>query len=326
MTRRRSTPWIHRWSRLLIGAIAVIGAILTGYLTVTKLAGGDVGCLPTEAAQAAGNSCNDVLDSRYGQVFGLPLTLFGCLAYLSMATFALGPLAVNREVNKSLRARLEEWTWLFLLIGGTAMTVFSGYLMYILAVELQVPCIYCITSAVFALTLLTLTILGRDWDDIGQILFTGIIVAMVTLVATLGIYSIPDGSSVSGRIPVLLPTTEAQPPIGWEITTTSGESEIALAEHLTEVGASNYGTFWCPYCYSQKQLFGEEAFSKVNYVECDPSGIEPQPGLCQEAGIRSYPSWEINGQLYSGTQSLEQLAEVSGYSGPRNFKYTFTAR
>jgi uncharacterized membrane protein len=44
MIRRRSTPWIHYWSRPLIGAIATLGILNTGYLTYEKLTGGTPIC------------------------------------------------------------------------------------------------------------------------------------------------------------------------------------------------------------------------------------------------------------------------------------------
>lgn len=320
MRRRRSIPWIYRASRYLIGAIAIAGALLTAYITVIKFAGGEVACSADAAGSGAG--CNDVLGSRYATIFGLPLSLFGALAYTSMAGFALAPLAVNRDQNRSLRTQLENWSWLLLLAGATAMTVFSGYLMYLLAFELKTVCIYCISSALFSLSLLILTIRGRDWEDFGQILFTGIVVGIVTLIGTLGVYSL-NGSAVaeSGRTTIPEITSAPQPPYGWEITTTSGEAEMALADHLTAIGAKKYGAFWCPHCYSQKQLFGQEAFSKINYVECDPAGKNPQRDACTQADVQSYPTWEINGEIYRGTQSLEQLAEASGYEGPTEFKY-----
>ena len=320
MRRRRSIPWIYRASRYLIGAIAIVGALLTAYLTVVKLAGGEVACSADAAASSAG--CNDVLGSKYATVFGLPLSLFGSLAYTSMAIFAFAPLAVSQERNRTRKTQLENWTWLLLLAGATAMTVFSSYLMYLLAFDLRTLCIYCISSAIFSLTLLILTIRGRDWEDFGQILFTGVVVGIVTLIGTLGVYSL-NGSAVaeSGQTTIPEATTTPQPPYGWEITTTSGEAEIALAEHLTAIGAKKYGAFWCPHCYSQKQLFGKEAFSKINYVECDPAGKNPQPNACAQADVKSYPTWEINGEIYRGTQSLEQLAAASGYEGPKEFKY-----
>ncbi|NES80075.1 MAG: vitamin K epoxide reductase family protein [Moorea sp. SIO2B7] len=319
MSRRRSLPWIYRWSRPLIGAIAIVGASLTAYLTIVKLTGGEVACT-ADAAQAAG--CNNVLNSPYAEVFGLPLSLFGFLAYVSMATFALSPLALNQDSQKKLKTQLEDWTWLLLVAGGTAMAVFSSYLMYVLAFKLQTLCYYCIGSALFSLSLLTLSIIGRHWEDIGQIFFTSIIVAMVTIVGTLGIYSkVNSPVSDSGRTPIPVATTNPKPPLGWEITTTSGEAEIALAKHLTKVGAKKYGAFWCPHCYEQKQLFGKEAFREIDYIECAEGGKKAQPQTCTEAKIKSYPTWEINGQLYPGTKSMEKLAELSGYQGDTNFKY-----
>ena len=108
----------------------------------------------------------------------------------------------------------------------------------------------------------------------------------------------------------------APPPI----ETTSGESEIALAEHLASIDAKKYGAHWCPHCHSQQALFGKEAFAKVTYVECDADGQNSQPATCQAVGVTSYPTWEINGELYAGVQPLEVLAGISGYSGPTDFK------
>jgi uncharacterized membrane protein len=320
MIRRRSLPWIYRWSRPLIGGIAVVGASLTGYLTYVKLTGGAVTC-GVDAASSSG--CNDVLSSPYATVFGLPLTIFGLMAYFSMTVFALSPLFISPDSNKKLRNNLENWTWLLLLAGGTAMATFSGYLMYVLFFELQSVCYYCIGSALFCLSLLTLTILGREWEDRGQIFFTMVIVFMITIVGTLGVYANINGSvNADGKISITQPKEAPKLPEGWAITTTSGASEIALAQHLTAIGAKKYGAFWCPHCYEQKQVFGKEAFAQINYIECDPNGKNPQVQVCQDVGIKGFPSWEIKGKLYSGTQSLEKLAELSDYQGSQDFRYS----
>jgi uncharacterized membrane protein len=323
MSRRRSAPWIHRWSRQMIGAIAILGAILTAYLTVVKLTGNAVACT-AQAGAAAVASCDSVLSSPYATVFGLPLALFGCLAYTSMATFSLAPLAVNSEQNKELRSKLEDWTWLLLFVGATAMTIFSGYLMYLLAFKLNSICLYCIGSALFSLSMLTLTLIGRSWEDIGQLFFIGIVVAMVTLIGTLGVYAQVGGSgstSAKDRTPIPEATTTPQPVIGWEVTTTSGEAEIALARHLKKVGVKEYGAYWCPHCYEQKQLFGKPAYQELPYIECTPDGKNGQPQVCKDAGVKFFPSWKINGELTSGVKTLDELADLTNYQGPRNFKY-----
>lgn len=309
MSRRRQTPWIHRWSRYLIAAIAAVGALGTGYLTLTRFFGGTTTC-PT-------GGCDTVLTSAYATVFGLPLTLFGFLAYFSMGIMALAPLAVNPEQNKDLRLKLENWSWLYLLVGSTAMSIFSGYLMYILATELKQVCLYCIVSACLSLSLFVITLLGRTWEDLGQLLFIWVIVAVVTLTGTLAVYAGANGTGVSKDNP------------GPPITTVSSQAEVELAKHLKSVGAVMYGAYWCPHCHDQKQLFGKEAFAQINYIECAED--VPNSGVAQCRAIApkvkeatgqdfGFPTWEINGKFLVGTQTLEQLAEATGYQGPRNFQ------
>lgn len=302
MSRRRSTPWIYRWSRPIMAGIATIGAVGTAYLTVVKLTQGTAAC-PT-------SGCDVVLSSPYATVFGLPLSLFGFLGYLSMVVFAVAPLLVNSQQYSNLRSNLEKWTGLLLFAGGTAMTLFSGYLMYLLAFKIQAVCIYCVASALFSVSLFTLALIGREWEDIGQLFFTGIVVGMIVLVGTLGIYA-----KVNNPVADLSVSGEA----GLAITTTSGAAEIALAAHLKQVGAKMYGAFWCSHCHDQKQLFGQEAVSQIDYIECDPKGKNPQTSLCKAANVQGYPTWEMKGKFYSGTQPLEKLAELSGYQGSRNF-------
>ncbi len=302
MSRRRSVPWIHRWSRPLIGGIALLGALGTAYLTVVKLTGGSAAC-PT-------SGCEQVLSSPYATIFGLPLTLFGFLAYAGMGVMAVIPLAISSD-KKQTRLQVENITWLLLFAGAVAMVVFSTYLMYLLAFEIKTLCLYCLASALFTVTFLVLTVIGRDWRDVGQLFFTGIVVGMIALIATLGVYAQASNPAVSS-------STSGQ--VSPAITTTSGSAETALAQHLKQAGAKMYGAWWCPHCHDQKQLFGEAAARQFTYVECDPKGQNSQPDQCQAAGVESYPTWEISGKIYPGTQSLEDLANASGYQGPRNFQ------
>lgn len=304
MNRKRSTPWIHRWSRPIIAALATVGAVVTAYLTIVKFSQSATAC-PT-------NGCDIVLSSPYATVFGLPLALYGFLAYVSMVVFAIAPLLVNPEKNKSLRSKLENRTGLLLFIGATAMAIFSGYLMYLIAFEIKAVCVYCVGSALLSFSLFVLSIVGRNWQDMGQLFFSGFLVAMVVLVGTMGVYAGVKNPEIADR------ATPGE--TGLPITTSSGAAELALAAHLKQVGAKMYGAFWCPHCHDQKQLFGKEAFSQINYIECDPKGKNPQPDLCQAANVEGYPTWKVNGKTTSGTQSLEELVKMSGYQGARNFQ------
>jgi hypothetical protein len=129
--------------------------------------------------------------------------------------------------------------------------------------------------------------------------------------------SIPAAEPAPRATSPSLPEDEPEPKA---TSPSTAMPEVALATHLKQVGAKFYGTYWCTYCNKQKQIFGSPAFSKINYIECDPNGKNPRPELCIKANISSYPTWEIKGQLYRGMQSLQQLAEISGYQGDRNFR------
>lgn len=300
MYSQRSIPWIHRNSRFVITAISSVGVVITAYLTITKFSGGSAIC-PTEG-------CEKVLESPYAVVFGLPLALFGFLAYSSMIAAAVAPWLVNPDTSKAFRVNLENWTWLFMFAEGTAMMIISSYLMYISNIVIQALCVYCVGSALCALSIFILTIIGRDWEDIGQLFFIGIIVGIIALIGTLAIYA-----------PINNPQANQPTENGYAITTISNPDNIELAKHLTNVGMKMYGAFWCAHCHDQKELFGREAVDELTYIECDPKGKNPQVALCQAAKIPGYPTWEIKGQLVSGTQSLEELAKLSGYTGSKNF-------
>ena len=303
--RRQETFWIHRWSRPIIGAIAAIGAAGTGYLTVTKLMSGTAAC-------AAG--CDRVLNSEWAEIFGQPLTLFGCLAYLSMLVLAVVPLLIRGDDKEAFeqRTKLEGLTWPLLFVGATGMMIFSGFLMYVLFTDIKAFCPYCVASAIMTTSMFVLTVLGRRWADRGQLLFSGVIIAMVALVGTVGVYA------ANGQIgPGATAVAQGEGPA---VTTPSGEAEVALANHLTEIDAKMYGAYWCPHCHDQKQLFGKDAYSKIPYIECADDGKNSQTALCQSVPeITGFPTWEVNGQFLSGSQSLQALAEASGYDGPTDF-------
>jgi uncharacterized membrane protein/glutaredoxin len=327
MSRRRSAPWIHRWSRQLIGAIALLGALDTAYLTLVEIGFFKEAVCPTGGVI----NCQAVISSSYAKVFGVPLSLFGFLAYVAIAVFALAPQLLKSPNNKELRSNVEDWTWLLIFAGSTAMVIFSGYLVYLMSFKIKAFCIYCLASAIFSTTLFVLTLIGRAWEDAGQLLFTGILVGMVSLIGTLGVYASTDQKSgqelaQQDSTVVSSPSTPPKPGIGWEITTTSGEAEIALARHLKQVGAIEYVAYWCPHCHEQKQLFGKEAYRELNAVECAADGKNGQPQVCQDAGVQGFPTWKINGKLTSGVKTLEELADATGYKGPRNFKYSLQGR
>ena len=95
-------------------------------------------------------------------------------------------------------------------------------------------------------------------------------------------------------------------------TQTSSSRQKNLARHLKRKGAVVYGAWWCPHCNTQKELFGAEALELLPYVECDKD--DPGRQRCQQAQVRAYPTWELNGERRLGVLSLEELEIWSGYS------------
>jgi hypothetical protein len=123
--------------------------------------------------------------------------------------------------------------------------------------------------------------------------------------------------AMAGGVSYIAPVA-AQPPAKAVQVADSG-AIASLAAHLNKAGATMYGAYWCPHCKHQKDLFGDSAFRTINYVECDPKGTNAKPDLCRAAKIEGYPTWQIKGKLYPGTQSLEDLAKLSGYKGNTKF-------
>ncbi len=326
--RRKQVPWLHQYSRLLIGSIAILGILDTAYLTWVKLSHNGLCGL---------QGCETVLASPYANVGDLPLTGLGLVSYIAVALLAFAPMLINPKTNKVGYTQLNHLSWMGLLLVGVGMAVFSCYLMFLLAVVIKAACPFCIASAIFTFAIFALTLVGREWEDIGQIIFTGMAAALVALVISLVFYNTATANKVNSqaiagvengattdKIATLSPDTP-QPPtrgISWAITSASGAAEISLAEYLTQKGATMYGAYWCPHCYEQKQLFGKQAWEKVKYVECEPTALKnPQPQVCASAGVKGYPTWSIEGKLEPGAKKLAKLAELSGYQGNTTFKY-----
>ena len=83
-----------------------------------------------------------------------------------------------------------------------------------------------------------------------------------------------------------------------------------FAKCLTENNATMYGASWCSHCQNQKKMFGD-SWQYINYVECsNPDGT--QADVCKNAGITGYPTWIINGKVYTGEKTIQELSSLSG--------------
>lgn len=68
--------------------------------------------------------------------------------------------------------------------------------------------------------------------------------------------------------------------------------------------ATFYGASWCGFTQKQFDELGVTStnLKGLNYVEC-----EDEPERCQQDGIEAFPTWKIDGQLYSGYQDVAKL-------------------
>jgi uncharacterized membrane protein len=174
--------------------------------------------------------------------------------------------------------------------------LYSLYLTAIALFVLRATCPYCLTSLALMTAIFVVVLFQRpirlanfSWGPwLGKSLGTGLILIFVLHLHYTGVWgktSGPEDPWVQG-----------------------------LANHLSETGAKFYGAFWCPHCRDQKELFGSSVH-RLPYIECSPGGQgTPQAPACDAAGVKSYPTWIIDGKRYVGTQSLDDLARYSHYN------------
>ena len=306
-SRRQNDPG-SKWARILIAILSTVGVIDTGSITLTKW--GWIGVLTCPGGT---DGCNTVINSAWGVLFegnnfSIPLSLAGFFGYLAILTISLIQFFPGISENK-LGLSKRSWWGLFFL--SCSMAIFSLVLLSIMIWKIKAFCLFCIISAIISITILALTIIGGNWDEPGELIFRGIIISLIVILGSL-IWS----SSVDPNRKELTQIELNSPPI---IKTKSTDSAIELAEYLKEKGAVMYFAYWCHYCALQKELFGKEASARLKLVECAEDGKNNQRQLCEEKGIMQYPSWEINGKITSGALPLEEIADISGYKGSRDF-------
>ena len=267
----------------LLLAVSSVGMVLTGYLTWTAFSGSAVqGC-------AAGGGCDAVLTSRWATLLGLPTSLWGLLGYAALAGIAF--------------VRRADRHWSYALTVAFFGVCYSVYLTVVSLTILESACPYCLTSLALMTGILALVVRQRP-PEMAHRSWAGLLAGRGALAAV---------------VILLLHANYAAPqaePAGPEDPMTR-----ALAEHLTEEGVVFYGASWCPHCQEQKRLFGASA-DRLPYVECSLGGPNsPQSTACRSAGVKSYPTWVINGRATVGqVLTLAQLADASGFPEAARFK------
>src|SRR5262245_13228274 len=96
----------------------------------------------------------------------------------------------------------------------------------------------------------------------------------------------------------------------------AAEKLADFARCITRKGASMYSASWCPNCRRQLEMFGDAA-DDLDVIECSLQGSGFRTPQCEDAEIRSYPTWEFrDGSRQSGMMSLSRLSQKTGCALP----------
>jgi len=266
----RQTEWAPDW--LLFG-LALAGALLTGYLAIVAL--NDT----APAFCSPGSGCDVVQHSRWSNLFGIPIALWGCGLYALLALFAL-----------FATPRVKSWRriWSLALIG----LAISIYLTLAGLIALDATCTWCLLSLALLATIFGIATVRRPNTAPGLPWRRWLINHGIVLIVVIGVLHVAQaGLLVRPEDPRMK----------------------ALADQLSARGAKFYGASWCPNCQTQKELFGRSA-ERLPYVECSPNGRNGAVAFaCVSANVTAYPTWIIRGRPYQEVLQPEQLARRVGF-------------
>ena len=132
--------WLYRASVALV----VLGLLVSIYMTIYKVTSNNAMCLGS-------GDCSTVNASKYADVNGIPVAVFGVIGYLAI-------LGVHSFENRN-RFFKQNST---LMIFGMALTgfIFTVWLIYVEVAILKALCPFCVTSQV-AMTIIFIIAVTR---------------------------------------------------------------------------------------------------------------------------------------------------------------------
>ena len=130
-----------RWLIVIFG-VATVGLLDAGYLTYEHYSGNKVMCTLI-------HGCDQVLNSQYATVFGVPIALFGVVFYLTILGFCF------HYMQRKLSQRASLSLLLFSGLGFVISLVLSG----LQAFAIHAWCQFCLLSALSSTLLFGLSIM-----------------------------------------------------------------------------------------------------------------------------------------------------------------------
>ena len=299
------SPLDDRQGRLGIALLASFGVAETGTITANKLFGAGSEAL-NGLCSATGGSCASVLDGPWASVSGVPLALFGMIAYAAVAILAAMPLvsAIEEGGNEggAADATSPAKGAEALVFASGALAAFSSCLMLLLLLVIKESCALCIGSAAISLAIFLIAmqtpLLGGKTETTVYAGSGGLISAA----AAAALFYVGDAQAKESAPPPL-----GEPPT---VVARSSPRSLEVARQLEARGGRFFGAYWCSHCYNQKQTLGIEAMKLVPYVECDREGKNSRRSECLAAGVKGYPTWQLDGKLFPGERDLDELEDM----------------
>lgn len=127
--------------------LAFVGVIDAAYLTYEHFARVIPPCHISKIFFFIIN-CQNVLESKYAIIFGIPLALIGLIHYSLLTTIIILALTKNKKIF-----------WVWILLQSTVGALASLYFMYVQFFIIRSICIYCTISAIISLSLFALSFL-----------------------------------------------------------------------------------------------------------------------------------------------------------------------
>jgi len=127
---------------ILASVVALGGLVDAVYLTIHHYTTEPVPC-------GEAFDCTSVLNSPYAEIAGIPLAVFGAVAYFVAFSLAILTIFGNRTA------------WKFFRIQVVLMALFTLWLLYLQAFVIKAFCQFCLISAAVTFTLLIIALISK---------------------------------------------------------------------------------------------------------------------------------------------------------------------
>lgn len=131
--------------------LSIAGIAVAGYLTYVHYNMGALVC--------GVGDCETVQASKYSEMFGIPIAIFGLVAYIVLAVLTIVRSTMHEYAD------IANGIILFILVTGT---IYYAYLTYLELNVIYAVCQWCVISAVITVLLLIMELVrvSRSWNEI----------------------------------------------------------------------------------------------------------------------------------------------------------------